>query len=156
MSEPPGEGARREVRRFTTPDEAEAAFYRAIEHADMAALEDIWSADEAIVCIHPGTARIEGRANVMESFRELFLDAPSLGFSIVDTLETGNESLAVHLVREEIALDGELVSVMLATNVYQVEQGGWRLLLHHASPEPDVGLDVEVLDETDPDGPVLH
>lgn len=124
-------------RSFKTPEEAEAAFYQAIEQADIHALSDVWSSDENIVCVHPGSPRIEGRRAVMDSYVELFSDAPILRFSIVDTLYTGNESLAVHLVREEVELDGEVVSIMVSTNIYHVENGGWRMLLHHASPEPD-------------------
>lgn len=142
---------------FSTPDEAEAAFYDAIERADMAALDAVWSSDENIVCVHPGASRIEGRVAVMESFKQMFSDAPILDFSIVDTLYTGNESLAVHLVREEIALDGQVVSIMVSTNIYQMEDGGWRMLLHHASPEPDSAF-VDDLDDyqigDDPDDEV--
>lgn len=128
-------------RLFKTPEEAEAAFYEAIEQADIKALDEVWSGDENIVCVHPGASRIEGRRAVMDSYVELFSDAPILSFSIVDALYTGNESLAIHLVREEIELDGEVVSVMVATNIYHVEEGGWRMLLHHASPEPDSAFD---------------
>ena len=131
-------------RQFSTPDEAEAAFYDAIEQTDMAALDHVWSADENIVCIHPGAPRIEGRAAVLDSFKQMFSQAPVLDFSILDTLYTGNESLAIHLVREEISLDGQLVSIMLATNIYQKEKGSWRMLLHHASPEPDLVFDDEL------------
>ncbi len=104
----------------------------------MAALNNVWSKDENIVCVHPGATRIEGRDAVLESFQQLFSDAPMLSFTIVDTLYTGNEALAVHLVREEIALDGQVVSIMVSTNIFQFEDGGWRMLLHHASPEPDL------------------
>lgn len=151
---------------YKTPDEAEAAFYEAIEHSDMDALTQVWSTDDNIVCVHPGSSRIEGRTEVLESFSELFAEAPSLSFSIVDTLYTGNESLAVHLVREEVELDGEVVSVMVSTNIYHVEDGGWRMLLHHTSPEPDAAYDIdydELLayddfdDDVDDDKPpVLH
>lgn len=128
---------------FSTPEEAEIAFYDAIERADMDALDDVWSSDENIVCVHPGASRIEGRKAVMNSFVELFADAPILSFSIVDALFTGNESLAVHLVREEIQLDGQVVSIMISTNIYHMEDGGWRMLLHHASPEPDTAFQEE-------------
>ena len=131
---------------YRTPEEAEAAFYAAIESADMAALDSVWSQDENIVCVHPGATRIEGRQAVMDSFVQLFADAPVLSFSIVDTLYTGNDSLAVHLVREEIALDGQVVSIMVSTNIFQMEDGGWRMLLHHASPEPDLAFDEEMDD----------
>jgi limonene-1,2-epoxide hydrolase len=130
-------------RLFKTPIEAERAFYEAIEQADMKALDEVWSSDENIVCVHPGATRIEGRQAVMDSFVELFSDAPSLNFSIVDALYTGNDSLAVHLVREEIELDGQVVSIMVSTNIYHVEEGGWRMLLHHASPEPDLAFQDE-------------
>lgn len=133
---------------FETPGDAEAAFYDAIERGDMRALDNVWSSDENIVCIHPGSTRIEGRTDVLQSFSELFTDAPSLSFSIVDALHTGNDSLAIHLVREEIELDGQVVSVMVSTNIYHVEAGGWRMLLHHASHEPDMALD-EAFEEFD-------
>ena len=133
-------------RLFSTPEEAEAAFYDAIERADIGALEKVWSKDENIVCVHPGATRIEGRNDVMESFKQMFAEAPILDFSIVDTLYTGNESLAIHLVREEIALDRQLVSIMVSTNIYQMEDGGWRMLLHHASPEPDSAFNDELDD----------
>ena len=126
---------------FSTPEETEAAFYDAIERADLAALDAVWSQDDNIVCVHPGAMRIEGRGAVMDSFKQMFSDAPVLDFEIVDTLYTGNDSLAIHLVREEIALDGQLVSIMVSTNIYQMEEGSWRMLLHHASPEPDSALD---------------
>jgi hypothetical protein len=78
-------------------------------------------------------------------------------------------------VREEIELDGQVVSIMVSTNIYHVEEGGWRMLLHHASPEPDSafqddfddfqGFDETGFDELDDDDdldddiqrpPVLH
>ncbi|MFK7995206.1 MAG: nuclear transport factor 2 family protein [Granulosicoccus sp.] len=139
-------------KQFSTPEEAEAAFYDAIEKADLAALDSVWSQDENIVCVHPGASRIEGRAAVMDSFEQMFADAPILDFSIVDTLYTGNESLAIHLVREEIALDGQVVSIMVSTNIYKIEDGGWRMLLHHASPEPDTAFSDELEDYQDYDG----
>jgi len=139
-------------RQFSTPEEAEAAFYEAIENADLSALDAVWSQDENIVCVHPGASRIEGRGAVMESFEQMFSDAPILDFSIVDTLYTGNDSLAVHLVREEIALDGQVVSIMVSTNIYRMEDGGWRMLLHHASPEPDTAFNDELGDYQSYDG----
>lgn len=130
-------------RLFKTPEEAENAFYEAIEKADMEALDEVWSSEDNIVCIHPGASRIEGRKAVLASFVELFSDAPILNFSIVDALYTGNEGLAVHLVREEIELDGQVVTILVSTNIYHVEDGGWRMLLHHASPEPDMAFQSE-------------
>jgi len=147
--------------KFNTPEEAEIAFYEAIEQADIKALGQVWSQDDNIVCIHPGANRIEGRAQVLESFSTMFAESPSIGFSISDALQTENDGLAIHLVREEIEFDGQLVSIMVSTNIYHKEDGGWRMLLHHSSHEPEPNLEDEFEDFDDFDDlpespPVLH
>lgn len=144
--------------KFNTPEEAEIAFYEAIEQADIQALGRIWSLDDSIVCIHPGANRIEGRDQVLESFSDMFAETPAISFSISDALQTESDGLAIHLVREEIELDGQLISVMVSTNIYHREDGGWRMLLHHSSHEPELSLedDFDDLDEFSEPSPVLH
>jgi len=147
--------------KFNTPEEAEIAFYEAIERADIQALARVWSLDDNVVCIHPGANRIEGRDQVLESFSEMFAESPSIGFSISDALQTESDGLAIHLVREEIELDGQLVSIMVSTNIYHLEDGGWRMLLHHSSHEPETNLgdefeDFDDFDELPEPPPVLH
>jgi len=147
--------------KFNTPEEAEIAFYEAIEQADIQALGRVWSLDENIVCIHPGANRIEGRAQVLESFSDIFAESPSIGFSISDALQTESDGLAIHLVREEIEFDGQLVSIMVSTNIYHKEDGGWRMLLHHSSHEPepteeDEFEDFDDFEDLSEPPPVLH
>lgn len=147
--------------KFNTPEEAEIAFYEAIERADINALGRVWSTDDNIVCIHPGATRIEGRAQVLESFSDMFEQSPTIGFSISDAMQTQTDGLAIHLVREEIELDGQLISIMVSTNIYHKEDGGWRMLLHHSSHEPESNLGDEFEDYDDFDDmpeppPVLH
>ncbi len=133
---------------YKTPKEAELAFYDALERADLAAMKQVWSDDDSIVCIHPGSGRLEGRMDVVESFNQLFRNAPSMDFSITDARCSTVNDMAIHLVREAIEIDGELVSVMVSTNIYQQIEGSWRMTLHHASPEPDDELDQDY-DELD-------
>jgi len=148
--------------KFNTPEEAEIAFYEAIEQADIKALGRVWSLDDNNVCIHPGANRIEGRAEVLESFSTMFAESPTIGFSISDALQTESDGLAIHLVREEIEFDGQLISVMVSTNIYHIEDGGWRMLLHHSSHEPESNLEDEFEDDFDDfedlsePPPVLH
>jgi ketosteroid isomerase-like protein len=146
---------------FNTPQDAEAAFYDAIERCDLPLLEAVWSGDDTIVCIHPGSSRIEGRQAVVESFSDIFADAPAINYSITDTLQTGNDALAIHLVREEVEIDGQVVSVMVATNIYHREGEGWKMLLHHSSHEPDYRVDdlfddFDDFEEEHEPPPVLH
>ena len=150
------------TRKFDTPEEAEIAFYEAIERSDIKALGQVWSSDDNIVCIHPGANRIEGREQVLQSFSDMFAESPSIGFSLSDALHTESDGLAIHLVREEIELDGQLASVMVSTNIFHKEDGGWRMLLHHSSHEPESMVDTDYdedfddFDDTFEPPPVLH
>src|SRR5690606_9802953 len=56
---------------FTTPLEAEAAFYRALAEGNLDALMAVWSEEEEIVCVHPGGPRIVGLAAVHETWRRI-------------------------------------------------------------------------------------
>ncbi len=53
-------------------------FYRAMEEADAAAMETIWSKEDPVACVHPGTMLIPGADNVVESFRVLLEDVVGL------------------------------------------------------------------------------
>jgi len=141
-------------RKYATPKEAEEAFYRAIEQGDIATMMSVWSEDDASVCIHPGAPRLEGREEIEVSWQEIFESGPTMEFSVSDERITQDSHLAIHLVREEIAIGGELVSVMLTTNIYHLASGGWRMMLHHSSPEPDLFIDEIELASEEPI--VLH
>lgn len=140
--------------KFSTPREAEEAFYEAIENADLSAMMSVWSEDDAAVCIHPGAPRLEGRNDIRESWLEIFESGPPMVFSLSDERITEDKHLAIHLVREEIAVEGELVSVMLSTNIYHRTDDSWRMMLHHSSPEPESLVEDFELPYEDP--VVLH
>ncbi len=140
--------------KFSSPREAEEAFYLAIENADLSAMMSVWSEDDAAVCIHPGAPRLEGRAEIRDSWLEIFESGPPMVFSISDERITEDDHLAIHLVREEIAVEGELVSVMLSTNIYHRTDDSWRMMLHHSSPEPESLVEDFELPHEDP--VVLH
>ncbi len=72
------------------------------------------------------------------------MESPMLSFSLMDTLQTGDDNLAIHLVREHVEMGGRFMSSVVSTNIYQFEDGGWRMLLHHASPEPDTMLEEDI------------
>ena len=61
---------------FATPDEAEHAFYEALEQADCVRLMQVWADDEEIVCIHPGGLRIVSPSAVHESWQQVLANGP--------------------------------------------------------------------------------
>src|SRR5262249_56001897 len=54
-----------------SPQDAEAAFYEALEAADLEAMMEVWAEDEEIVCVHPGGPRLAGFEQVRGSWAQI-------------------------------------------------------------------------------------
>lgn len=124
---------------YPTPQDAEAAFYDALERADLDALMAVWAEDEEIVCIQPGGPRMTGYASVRESWRRIFESGQRLTVTISQPVVLQGMLVTVHSLCEQIGLRGGeagQTAPLMATNVYVRGAHGWRLLVHHASPAP--------------------
>ena len=120
---------------FSTPEAVEAAFYAAFCACDIQAMDMVWARTE-VICIHPGSTALVGRNVVLRSWKNILMDAepPHLHIEVISRIVS--DKLAVHVVEEHIApVAGAAgtTSVVLATNIYRHEEGGWRMLEHHAS-----------------------
>lgn len=122
--------------RFKTSQAAEAAFYAAFERADLEAMMRVWAEDESVICIHPAGPYLRGQQAIRASWERIFAPRARLRFTLEESHRRHDSQLSVHVLKEHIRLDGVTQGVMLATNVYQLIDGGWRMTLHHASPEP--------------------
>jgi ketosteroid isomerase-like protein len=123
---------------FPTPQDAEAAFYEALEAADLDAMMEVWADDEEIVCVHPGGPRLAGFEQVRGSWAEIFGSGQRLKVHISNQVVLSGMMLAIHSVHENILVQGESRSraPITATNVYLRTGKGWRMILHHGSPAP--------------------
>ncbi len=121
---------------YTTPDEAEHAFYSALQSADIEAMQSVWADDESIVCVHPASQPIYGPRSVRMSWAQIFRDGGTMRVRFECSSRTLSSILAVHVGYEFISVGSEIgdSDPMIATNVFQLTKGGWRMLLHHASP----------------------
>jgi len=125
--------------RYETPDQAEAAFYAAFERSDSKAMMAVWSETSDIVCIHPHGPRLVGPTQVEESWTQIMRNSPSMRFRVVALNQVVSPEIAVHYVNEQIFVGGEAEPdfTVMATNIYQRTDDGWRMILHHASPTPE-------------------
>jgi ketosteroid isomerase-like protein len=123
---------------FTSPQEAEAAFYEALERGDLDAMMNVWSEDEEIVCVHPGGPRLNGYALVREGWRHIFEGGTRLKVQLLALSTVHAPFTAVHSVIEQISVIGQkhLAAPVVATNVYIRGALGWRMIVHHSSPVP--------------------
>lgn len=137
---------------MTSPDDAEAQFYEALQRGDIDKLMAVWSDDDEISCVHPNGPRVVGPAAIRAAFDAMFsngvIDArPEKVRRVV------SHGSAVHSVVERIHVmtdEGPQSAWVIATNVYLKTSLGWRLVAHHASPGstqelPEVGETPSVL-----------
>jgi ketosteroid isomerase-like protein len=115
--------------------EVEAAFYDALNRADVDALMLLWADDEEIVCIHPGGPRLLGHAAIHASW-EAILERGGLQIRPSQLHETHNLMSSVHTVVEGVTSSGSEPAHLIATNVYIKTPQGWRIVLHHVSVAP--------------------
>jgi len=126
---------------FATPQDAETAFYEALQRADLDSMMEVWSADEEVSCIHPGAARVTGYEQVRENWAQIFKSGQRLQVHLSDQVIVSGMMLSLHSLHENILVLGGpggagTRSVAITTNVYLRSAGGWRLVLHHASMAP--------------------
>ena len=117
-------------------DEVEAAFYDALQHADLDRLMACWADEDDIVCVHPGGPRVVGATAIRATFEAMFANG-SIRAWPERVRKTESVASSVHSVIERVEVltpEGPRNAWMLATNVYHRTAQGWRMVAHHASP----------------------
>jgi uncharacterized protein (TIGR02246 family) len=123
---------------FATAQDVEAAFYEALERADLDAMMEVWADDEDIVCIHPGGPRLAGYEKVRESWTRIFGSRQRLQVRTSNETVVQGMMFAIHSLHENITVVGESRPrpPIAVTNVYVRTGTGWRMVAHHGSPAP--------------------
>jgi len=108
---------------------ANETFYRAFVARDIAQMESLWSASAFVGCIHPGWSALRGREPVIASWRSI------LGSGQSPRVVCANPT--AHMLGDAgFVLCEERVgpAVLIATNVFSLERGVWKMVHHHAAP----------------------
>ena len=125
---------------FPTAQDAENAFYEALERCDLEGMMAVWAEDEDIVCVHPAGGRLCGQDEVRESWARIFTAGPRARVTIEQQVALTGMMLAVHSVFERFVIPQVKPEAqpapIIATNVYLRTAAGWRMIVHHASPAP--------------------
>jgi uncharacterized protein (TIGR02246 family) len=123
---------------FPTAQDAENAFYEALERADLEGMMAVWAEDEEVICVHPTGPRLSGQDQVREGWAKIFAGGAGPRVHITQQVAITGMMIAVHSVHENFTVAGEARSqgAVVATNVYLRTAAGWRMIVHHASPAP--------------------
>lgn len=126
-------------KRYSSADEVEQAFYRALQDKDIHVMSRLWLDADTIACIHPMGARLLGRREVISGWEQIFAGDNKLIFDLKGIQRQQSGDLAVHVLHELITVDHskEKLTIVVTTNVYkQLDGHGWFMILHHASLSP--------------------
>ena len=123
---------------FPTPQDCEAAFYEALEAADLEAMMEVWAEDEEIVCVHPGWHRLAGYQQIRDNWAQIFRSGERLKFHLSNQVTVQGMMLSVHSLHETVLVTGETKhrAPVVTTNVYLRTANGWRMVVHHGSVAP--------------------
>jgi ketosteroid isomerase-like protein len=123
---------------FPTAQDAENAFYEALERGDLEGMMAVWAEDEEIICVHPGGPRLSGPEEVRASWARIFSGGVGPRVHITQQVAVTAMMIAVHSVHENFSIEGDARAQVpvIATNVYLRTAAGWRMIVHHASPAP--------------------
>lgn len=124
---------------YESPEAAEAAFYDALERRDLDAMANLWDHEAEVSCVHPGGPRLDDIDMIIESWRAIFEGGQRLRFERAGVALTAGVDVAVCCLHEVIRFGEhfEQQGTVVATNVYRRTGQGWRMVVHHASPDPD-------------------
>jgi ketosteroid isomerase-like protein len=116
---------------------ANLGFYRAFEALDVERMASIWVRECYVKCVHPGAEMLVGFDAVMASWRAIFQHTDRIQFHVHDVdVRVVGDCAWVTLVEsvEGGFSEHERGTTVAATNVFERRGGGWRMVLHHASP----------------------
>jgi hypothetical protein len=108
---------------------ANETFYRAFVGADIAGMETLWSGTASVGCVHPGWNALRGREAVIASWRSI------LGSGQVPRVVCANPT--AHIVGDAgfVLCEERLgAAVLIATNIFALEGGAWKMVHHHSAP----------------------
>jgi ketosteroid isomerase-like protein len=123
---------------YTTPEEAEQAFYEAVSKGDADIMILVWAEDEDILCVHPTGVRLIGMVPIRESWRSIFTNN-KISVQAEQIGHWQGSVLAIHHLTEVLFVgdDPSPHGPLHVTHVYSRGAHGWRLVGRHASAAND-------------------
>jgi len=123
--------------RFPTPQDAEDAFYDAIDEQNLDAMMAVWEDSDDVACLLPMTPFVRGRG-VRAAWDPLLNGAHPVEIQVTHLYWVEGAQLALHYVEERVSSAGQPPQSppMYATNVYRLGPDGWRMILHQNAPYP--------------------
>lgn len=122
---------------YATPQDAEDAFYDALEESNLEKMLALWEDSDEVACLLPMQPLVRGRAEVARVWEGLIDGEFQLDLSVTHLHWVEAGELAIHFVEEQVpAPDHQPQPPLYGMNIYRRGPQGWRMLVHQNSPAP--------------------
>jgi ketosteroid isomerase-like protein len=124
---------------YATPQDAEDAFYDALDDADLDRLLTVWADTDDICCLLPMYPLIQGREDVEEVFSKMFSRGKGVELTVTHLNWIQTDDVAIHLVEQVVQKappGAPSPRPFYGTNIYRKGGNGWRLIVHQNAPTP--------------------
>lgn len=124
---------------YTTPQEAEDAFYDALDEGNLSELLSVWAESDDICCLLPMHPMIQGRQGVTDVFTHMLSQGHGISVSIKHLSWIETDDIAIHQIEETVQStpsDTPPPPPFYGTNIYRKDNSGWRLIVHQNAPTP--------------------
>ena len=122
-------------------ESANANFYEAFNKRDIEVMKKVWASNVNATCIHPGWPPLKGFESILKSWEGIFENSGNMEVQVSDVQVLVSVDLAWVSCIEKlytIAESGVLASQVFSTNLFCREDEVWKMVVHHASPIPDI------------------
>ena len=123
---------------FATPQDAEDAFYDALDEGDMDTMRALWDDADEVICLLPMMPVTVGRQTTLQSWEPLLGGQAKIDIEVHHLRWIETPEMAIHVVEEKVTVAGQprQQPPMYATNLYRKREDGWRMIMHQNSPTP--------------------
>jgi hypothetical protein len=131
---------------YHTPQQAEDAFYDALEEGDPDKLLSVWAESDDVRCLLPMQPIVLGHKGVTDLFTKVLSGGRGVSLAIKHLGWIETDDIAIHHVEETIqtqASGAPPQAPLYGINIYRRLAGSWRLIVHMNSPTPPPSRDLD-------------
>lgn len=91
-------------------------------------MDALWARSVPVCCIHPGWSPVRGRDNVMSTWDNILKHPPQPTIQAL-----GEQATIVGIVGMVVGFEAIGDVTLVATNVFVLEEGAWKMVHHQAA-----------------------
>jgi ketosteroid isomerase-like protein len=124
---------------YNSPQDAEDAFYDALDEGNLEKLLSVWAKSDDISCLLPMHPMIRSRQAVTDLFTRILSQGHGVSLTARHLGWIHADDIAIHHVEETIQNPPPGTPQpppFYGTNIYRKDETGWRLIVHQNAPTP--------------------